>query len=241
MIGFMTSLAYLLFGEELVGKPFVQRLLDLFAGEAKSSEIRGRQVLRDADEQLEWDAKQGRHYVGDCERMVRVADVVLSYQVSTRCLRVGRRSELVCFWTAACFACPGRFHRALSEAQITFTSNCIHAASIASMPPARKASQKPAKGAPLDGYSVAASGKFPGGTTQSALAARVAELGGTFAAKVTADTSFLIATEKDYESSSTKVQAAAVHNVPVVTLDWLEDCESTGTTNPPNEVIDADV
>jgi poly [ADP-ribose] polymerase len=45
---------------------------------------------------------------------------------------------------------------------------------------------------------------------------------------VTADTSFLIATEKDYESNSTKVKAATEHSVPVVTLDWLDECDNTG-------------
>jgi poly [ADP-ribose] polymerase len=92
---------------------------------------------------------------------------------------------------------------------------------------ARKAAQKAAKAAPLDGISIATSGKFPG-TTQAALATRITSLGATVAAKVTEDTNLLIATEKDYESNSTKVKAAASHNVPVVTLDWLEECESTG-------------
>jgi poly [ADP-ribose] polymerase len=92
---------------------------------------------------------------------------------------------------------------------------------------ARKAAQKAVKAAPLDGCSIATSGKFPG-TTQAALASRITSLGATVAAKVTADTSFLIATEKDYESNSTKVKGATAHNVPVVTLDWLDECESTG-------------
>jgi poly [ADP-ribose] polymerase len=91
---------------------------------------------------------------------------------------------------------------------------------------ARKAAQQAAKAAPLDGFSIAISGKFPG-TTQAALATRITSLGATVAAKVTVDTNLLIATEKDYESNSTKVKAAAPLNVPVVTLDWLEECEST--------------
>lgn len=92
---------------------------------------------------------------------------------------------------------------------------------------ARKAAQKAAKVPPLDGYSIATSGKFPG-TTQKALAERVTSLGATVASKVTAETSFLMATEKDFESDSTKVKAAATYNIPVVTLDWLDECESTG-------------
>lgn len=91
---------------------------------------------------------------------------------------------------------------------------------------ARKAAQKAAPASPLDGYSIATSGRFPG-TTQSALQARVTALGATIASSVTADTSFLIATDKDYESNSTKVKAATAHQIPVVTLAWLEECEST--------------
>ncbi|KAF2024322.1 PARP-domain-containing protein [Setomelanomma holmii] len=91
---------------------------------------------------------------------------------------------------------------------------------------ARKATQKVAEAAPLDGCSIATSGKFPG-TTQGALGERLTSLGATVASKVTADTTFLIATEKDYESNSSKVKAAVTHNVPVVTLDWLDECEST--------------
>ncbi|KAF1844248.1 poly polymerase 2 ADP-ribosyltransferase 2 [Cucurbitaria berberidis CBS 394.84] len=93
---------------------------------------------------------------------------------------------------------------------------------------ARKAAQKASQAPPLDGCSIATSGRFPG-TTQAALQARVTSLGATVASSVTADTNFLIATEKDFESKSSKVKAAATHNVPVVTIAWLEDCESTGT------------
>ena len=92
---------------------------------------------------------------------------------------------------------------------------------------ARKAAKKAAQASPLDGCSIATSGRFPG-TTQSALQERVSSLGATIAASVTADTTFLIATEKDYESNSTKIKAAASHDIPVVTLAWLEECESTG-------------
>lgn len=91
---------------------------------------------------------------------------------------------------------------------------------------ARRATQKAPQASPLDGCSIATSGRFPK-TTQSALQARVADLGAAIASSVTSDTTFLIATEKDFESNSTKVKAAAAHSVPVVTLDWLDECEST--------------
>lgn len=92
---------------------------------------------------------------------------------------------------------------------------------------ARKAAQKAVQAAPLDSCSIVTSGKFPG-TTQAALASRITSLGATVASKVTADATIVIATEKDYESNSTKIKAATSHNVPVVTLDWLEECEATG-------------
>lgn len=92
----------------------------------------------------------------------------------------------------------------------------------------RKAAQKAAKAQPLDGLVLATSGKFPN-TTQAALATRITSLGATVATKVTDDTSYLISTEKDFESNSTKVKAAANHNIPVVTIEWLEECESSGT------------
>lgn len=96
---------------------------------------------------------------------------------------------------------------------------------------ARKAAQKAVKAVPLDGCVIATSGKFPG-TTQTALASRITSLGATASSKVTSDTNILIATEKDYESNSTKVKAAASYDIPVVTLEWLEECESTGQLFP---------
>ncbi|KAH7407017.1 poly polymerase catalytic domain-containing protein [Phaeosphaeria sp. MPI-PUGE-AT-0046c] len=93
------------------------------------------------------------------------------------------------------------------------------------MPP-RKTAKKAAKASPLDGCSIATSGRFAG-LTQAALADRLTSLGATVASKVTSDTTILIATEKDYESNSTKVKSATTENVPVVALGWLEECEDT--------------
>jgi poly [ADP-ribose] polymerase len=95
---------------------------------------------------------------------------------------------------------------------------------------ARKAAQKAAPPAtpPLANLSIATSGRFPG-TSQSALQSRLTSLGATIAASVTANTTHLVATEKDYESNSTKVKAAATHDVPVVTIEWVDECESKGT------------
>jgi poly [ADP-ribose] polymerase len=95
------------------------------------------------------------------------------------------------------------------------------------MPPRRAAASKAAPAAlPLDGCSIATSGRFPG-TTQAALQSRITRLGATISSSVTADTSFLVATEKDYNDGSTKSKAATTHNVPVVTLGWLDETESS--------------
>ncbi|KAJ8113554.1 hypothetical protein OPT61_g4334 [Boeremia exigua] len=91
---------------------------------------------------------------------------------------------------------------------------------------ARKAAQKQVQASPLDGCSIATSGRFVG-TTQSALQSRITDLGGTVASKVTSDTTLLIATDKDFEAKSTKVAAAIANSVNIVTIDWLEETEST--------------
>lgn len=94
---------------------------------------------------------------------------------------------------------------------------------------ARKAAQKKqVQASPLNGCSIATSGRFPG-TTQSVLQSRISDLGGIIANKVTADTSVLIATDKDFEAKSTKVAAAIANDIPIVSIDWLEETESSNT------------
>lgn len=147
-----------------------------------------------------------------------------------------------------------------SSCDLGLTSDCIRAevfthlenlpliystfasTSIATM--ARKAAQSKAKASsPLDGCSVATSGRFSG-TTQSALQTRITDLGGSIHSKVTSDTDIVIATEKDYEANTTKIAAALSNNVPIVSLDWLDDTEESNAkadetqfllnkTNPP--------
>lgn len=93
------------------------------------------------------------------------------------------------------------------------------------MPPRRAAQKKP-KASPLDGCSVATSGRFSG-TTQTALQTRITDLGGSIASKVASDTDILVATEKDFEAKTTKIAAALSNNVPIVSLDWLEETEAS--------------
>lgn len=94
------------------------------------------------------------------------------------------------------------------------------------MPPRRAASKQQAQASPLDGVSIATSGRFTG-TSQSALQKRITDLGGSVASKVTADTNILITTDKDFEAKSTKVAAAIDNDVSIVTIDWLDETESS--------------
>ncbi|KAF2849085.1 PARP-domain-containing protein [Plenodomus tracheiphilus IPT5] len=97
----------------------------------------------------------------------------------------------------------------------------------------RRAAQKAVQAVQaLDGCIIATSGKFAG-TTQAALQSRVKALGATVASSVSADTTHLIATDKDYESNSVKVKAATAHTVPIVSLSWLDECETTGMHKTP--------
>lgn len=92
------------------------------------------------------------------------------------------------------------------------------------MPPRRAASKPQAQASPLDGCSIATSGRFTG-ISQGALSKRITDLGGSVASKVKADTNILITTDKDFESKSTKVAAAIENDVPVVTIGWLDETE----------------
>ncbi|KAF1923195.1 poly polymerase 2 ADP-ribosyltransferase 2 [Didymella exigua CBS 183.55] len=94
------------------------------------------------------------------------------------------------------------------------------------MPPRRAASKQKAQASPLDGCSVATSGRFSG-TSQGALQKRVTDLGGSVASKITADTNILITTDKDFEAKSAKIAAAIDNDVPIVTIDWLDETESS--------------
>jgi poly [ADP-ribose] polymerase len=88
------------------------------------------------------------------------------------------------------------------------------------MPP--KAAKKGAA-LPLEGCSIALSGKFP--RTQTALEQDlITSLGATLSKTVNSSTTHLITTETDFEKLSGKVKQAKSHDVQIVKLSWLEDC-----------------
>lgn len=79
---------------------------------------------------------------------------------------------------------------------------------------------------PLQGCTIAMSGTFPG-LTQTAIQARLKSLGAEFSKSITTETTLLITTAKDLAKNTTKVKAALDLDLPLVSIDWLEECEST--------------
>jgi hypothetical protein len=93
------------------------------------------------------------------------------------------------------------------------------------MPP--KAAKK-GTALPLEGCTIALSGKFP--RTQSALEQDfIVGLGATLAKTVSSSTTHLLTTETDFEKPSAKVKQAKSHDVQIVKLAWLEDCLDKAT------------
>ncbi|KAK4139223.1 poly polymerase catalytic domain-containing protein [Dichotomopilus funicola] len=77
----------------------------------------------------------------------------------------------------------------------------------------------------LDGCRVALSGTFQG-TTHATIKTRAEALGATVGSRVADDTTHLIATEADYDKPSPKVSQAQSLDIHIVTLDWLQTCET---------------
>lgn len=92
------------------------------------------------------------------------------------------------------------------------------------MPPASAA-------LPLDGCVISFSGRFTG-YRQSALEAKVAELGGQPAKSVTADTTHVVTTQADFDKLCTKVWQAKDRGIFIVSLDWMLDSEQSNAQQP---------
>lgn len=91
---------------------------------------------------------------------------------------------------------------------------------------------------PLSAYTVALSGTFPNATHTSVQGTIVA-LGGSVAKSVTADTNILISTAADVKKASRKVQDAQSSGIPIVSIDWLDEAESSsGPVAPDNFLLD---
>ncbi|OLN89070.1 Poly [ADP-ribose] polymerase 2 [Colletotrichum chlorophyti] len=101
------------------------------------------------------------------------------------------------------------------------------------MPPRRSgrtaaAAAAPAPAAqPLDGTVIAISGTFE--KKRAELESWLSSLGAGIAKSVTKKTTHLIATEEEYNAVTTKVSAAQKNSIPIISLEWAEECESQGS------------
>lgn len=112
----------------------------------------------------------------------------------------------------------------------TISSQNIPPPSLLSAPmaPARRAAKKAAAPpSPLHGSTIAIAGTFS--VSQASVKQRIENLGAKVATTVQQDTDCLIATQADYDKQSTKVKAAIAKNVPIVSIDWLDECESSNS------------
>ncbi|KAI1166566.1 PARP-domain-containing protein [Nemania serpens] len=98
------------------------------------------------------------------------------------------------------------------------------------MPPRKKkAAAAPPANLPFAGFNIAISGSFPGRTQASIEKDFIVALGGALAKSVSLSTTYLVTTEADWKKPSIKVQSAEANRVPIVSLQWLEDCLAQNT------------
>jgi poly [ADP-ribose] polymerase 2/3/4 len=102
------------------------------------------------------------------------------------------------------------------------------------MPPRKKtAPAAPAKPA-LDGCVVALSGAFPG-QSQSILESYLTSLGAAFSKTVAKSVTHLITTTDDFKKPSAKVQQAQKKGLPIVSLEWAQECERKKSLVPTDD------
>lgn len=90
------------------------------------------------------------------------------------------------------------------------------------MPPKKKAAA-PAP-LPLDGCIIALSGTFPTIAQPEIEEDLIKVLGATLGKTVTKSTTHLVTTDTDFAKITTKVKQAKNNDIPIVSLEWLEDC-----------------
>lgn len=81
---------------------------------------------------------------------------------------------------------------------------------------------------PLQGCCIAVSGTFPGRRSQASLFEVAERLGATTSKVVRATVTHLVTTQTDCDKPAVKVSQANDLGIPLVSLDWLLQAESTG-------------
>ncbi|KAK2033059.1 PARP-domain-containing protein [Colletotrichum zoysiae] len=99
------------------------------------------------------------------------------------------------------------------------------AAAPAPAPPPAPAAQ------PLNGAVIAISGTFD--KKRAELESWLSSLGAAIAKSITKKTTHLITTPEDFNAHTTKVVSAQKNDIPIVSLQWAEDCDSQASLLPP--------
>ncbi|KAF6828954.1 hypothetical protein CPLU01_08184 [Colletotrichum plurivorum] len=95
------------------------------------------------------------------------------------------------------------------------------AAAAATPPPAAPAAQ------PLDGLVIAISGTFE--KKRAEIEEFLTSLGAGIAKSITKRTTHLITTQFDFDGNTSKVVAARKNDLPIVSLEWAEECDAKGS------------
>lgn len=107
------------------------------------------------------------------------------------------------------------------------------------MPPRRRAAAAAAaKTPPLEGCTVAFSGRFNKyGHSHGSLEQLVRELGGKTMKSVGQGATHLVCTEQDYNDGASKVGTAQAQGTPLVKPEWLVECEKQQTAVGADEFL----
>lgn len=92
------------------------------------------------------------------------------------------------------------------------------------MPPRKSARSAPPATLPLDGCIIAIAGTLPGHPQAEIEKDLIKPLGATLAKTVTQNTTHLITKDSEYAKASAKIKQAQDIDIPIVPLEWLEQC-----------------
>ncbi|KAG0646902.1 Poly [ADP-ribose] polymerase 2-A [Hyphodiscus hymeniophilus] len=86
-----------------------------------------------------------------------------------------------------------------------------------------------APASPLQGCIIALSGNFPGRSQAVLESDLIIVLGATLTKSINEDTTHLVTLKTDFAKPSAKVNKAKSHGIPIVSLQWLEECLDTNS------------
>jgi hypothetical protein len=108
------------------------------------------------------------------------------------------------------------------------------AAAAAAAPPPPAAPTVP----PLDGCVIAISGKFDASKhTHASLEQLIRSLGGSVTKSVAKTTTHVVCSEDDYNNDSAKVAAAKAKDLPIVSVEWIQEAEKLNKAVDPQPYV----